>query len=783
MLKDIRYAIRMLLRNPGYAWTSGLTLTLAIATSTAMFSVLNALVLQPLPFPAPDELAMLWTEDPARNLREGRSAYWNVESWVRRSSTFKAIAVFDPTSVTLTASETAEPINSVKVSPNFFTLLGTHPLYGRVFTEREAEERQRLAVISYSLAEGRFGGPGRALGAVLEIDGTPSRVIGVLPPDFAFAKLTADIWEPHTLFADWANRRGVRGADSWFVIGRLREGVTLTQAQSEMAAIARQMDAELPPADRNRGIQVVPLRDYVVAPRARLAVWMLSGVVICVLLIAAANVAGLSIARAIARTRELSIRASLGASPSRVARQLVVESMTLSAICGALGALLANATLDSMRKVLASTDTPRVDEITLDVTVLAWAIAISVMLGAVLGLAPSSVLTNRKFKGTAGLRRMLVAGQFALAMTLLASAGLLVRSWWNAQAVHPGFDAKGVLSLQVRTPLFLPAEQRAALYSRLVQEIEALPQVQSAGFISDLFVGLTSEQTVRTDEGITRLEVRRDEADTGFFRTLRVRLLNGRWFSAADGPNTPRVAVINDTMARRLWPGGKDVVGRQLQVGDGAPLTVIGVAADMRRHGQEREVIPQMFQPVTQNPSGGGSLMVRTSDEDPTRMVAAIRSAVQRVEKRVPLYGASTLDAGLSAFLAPRRIQTMLVVALAAIAVSMAAIGMFGLLSYSIASRTKEIGIRLAVGASARDIFRLVLGEGLKFSALGLACGVLGSLWAGEAARSLLFGVPAADPVSYAAACLLLTAVVVLACVLPARRALTVDPAAALRDL
>ncbi|MPY87031.1 MAG: FtsX-like permease family protein [Luteitalea sp.] len=800
MAQDIRYALRTLRKSPGFAVTSVATLALAIGASTAMFSVLNAALLRPLPYRAPEQLAMLWAENPTQNIRH-RSAYWNVEQWRSQSQSFEGMAVFDEVSVTLTRADEAEQISVVRISPNFFPLVGVQPVRGRIFSAEEADERQRVAVISHRFWQTRFGGSPDAIGASIELDGRPSRIIGILPAEFQRDD-DADVWEPHTMFPDWEALRGARGTGSWSVLGRLRPNVTIDQAQAEMNAIARRLDEQVPAADRTRGISVVPLSHAVVGSRSRLALWMLTAAVFCVLLIAAANVASLSLARSVGRAREMAIRAALGASRGRIVRQLLAESVTLAALSGLLGTLLASAGIRVLRAV-EPVDLARLNEVSLDLRVLGWALAISFLTGILVGLAPAITMWRRNLRpsgeeggrsvsggvATRRIRRALVVAEFALAIVLLVSAGLLVRSWWAVERVDPGFRPERVLSMNLRTPVFVADAERVNFYNRVLEQIESLPGVERAGFIGDLFISSNREQSLATEGDVRpiseRLQFRRDEVSGGFFKALGIPLLRGRFFSVADGPDAPRVAIINEAMARRVWPG-RDPVGKRFTLAPGnsdSPwFTVVGVVGDMRRQGLESDPIPQMFEPLAQNPSGTAILLVRTSVEDPLKMVGTLQAAIRRVEKHVPLYQVTTLEHRLGASLMPRRFQTSLVVGFSAVALLMAAIGIYGLIQYSVATRTQEIGLRIALGAQAGEIFRMIIGEGLRLSVTALALGLVGALWVGQAGRSLLFGVTATDPLTFISVSLLLTAVATAACYFPARRAMNVEPMVALRQ-
>jgi predicted permease len=800
--QDIRYALRTLRKSPGFTTTSVAVLALAIGANTAMFSVLNAVLLRPLPYRSPEQLAMLWTEIPSQNLREGRSAFWNVEQWRSQSASFADMALFDGVSATLTSADRAEQISVVRHSPNLFAMLGVQPLHGRIFSAEEAEQRQRLALISHRFWQTRFGGSQDAIGATIEIDGVSSQIIGILPAGFQFLQSNADVWEPHTMFRDWEALRRARGSGFWSVVGRLRPNVTFEQAQAEMSAIARRLDEQLPLSDRNRGISVVPLSFQLTGPRSRLALWMLTSAVFCVLLIAATNVASLSLARSASREREIAVRAALGASRARIVRQLLAESLTLAVIAGLLGLFVA---LAGIRLILAvqPADLYRLNEVGLDPRVLGSALALCLLTGILVGLAPAVTMARRSLRpsghgggrsiaggaATRRIRRALVVTEFALAIVLLIGAGLLIRSLWSVENVDPGFRPERVLLVAFAPPALMATAQRADFYNRVLEQIGPLPGVESAGITSELFIGGNPERVVIA-EGDSRpvserLRFRSDELTAGFFKALGTPLLRGRFFSAADGPDSPRVAIINDAMARRLWPG-RDPVGKRFKLApaDSAALwfTVVGVVGDMRRQGLENAPVPQMFEPLAQNPPRRAILVVRTSMDDPLKMAGAVQATVRRVEKHGPVYGVTTLESRLDAFLVQRRFQTSLLIGFSVVALLMAAIGIYGLIQYSIATRTHEIGIRMAVGAQAGEIFRMIIGEGLKLSLTGLGLGLVGALWAGQAGRSLLFGVTATDPLTFLTVSLVLTAVANAACYFPARRAMKVEPIVALRQ-
>jgi predicted permease len=795
--RDLRYALRTLRRSPAFTVTAAATLALAIGASTAMFSVLNAVLLRPLPYSSPEQLALLWTENPTQNLREGRSALWDVEQWRDQSRIFADMATFDAQGTLLTSADGVEPIVTVSISPNLFPLLGVAPVLGRTFSTEEAEQGQRLILISHRLWQARFAGLPDVLGATLVLNGVPSTIVGVLPAGFQVARFDPDVWQPHT------TSRSARGPQTWWVIGRLRPAATFDQAQAEMTAVARRLNDRLPATERNQGISVVPLSLYMVGPQARLALWMLGGAVLCVFLIAAANVTSLSLARGTARAREMSVRAALGASAGRIVRQLLSESVVLGCISGLIGTMLGLWGVRLIR-TFGPDNLPRLNEVSLDHRALGWALATSLLAGILVGLAPAMTTLRRDLRpsgeesgrsvsgGTATrrIRRALVVAEFALAIVLLVGAGLLVRSWRNVNNIDPGFMPERVLAMRVSAPTtFSVPAQRNDLFARILEEVRAIPGVESAGIAGDLFTTNPRERVLTVERAggtfSERLRLPADEVSAELFKTLGTPLLRGRPFSIEDRPDAPRVAIINDALARHSWPGA-DPIGRRFMFGpresEGPWYTVIGVVADMRRQGPEREAPPQVFVPLAQNPASRNvGLLIRASSNDPLALAAPVKAAVTRVEKNAPVFGAAPLEQLLGTFLTERRFQTALLTGFSLVALLMAAVGIYGLIQYSIATRTREIGLRIAIGAQAGDIFRMIISEGLTLSLAGVAIGLVGAWWLGRAASSLLFGVTAGDPLTFAAVSFLLTAVAAAACYFPARRAMRVDPIRALR--
>jgi putative ABC transport system permease protein len=766
-----------------------------------MFSVLDAVLFEPLPYRMPDRLAILWTEDLTQDLRESRSTLTDVEQWRNQSRTFEDLATFDAVSKTLSAPEGAEQIVGASISPNLLGLLGVQPVRGRSFSMEDADAQQALVMIGHRFWQERFGGSDNAVGATIVLNGVPSEIIGVVAPSVEIATIDADVWEPNAMAGAGEARQDVRGGATWFVVGRLRSTATFDEAQVEMRGIATRLNDQLPLAERSRSVAIVPLSRYVYGPESRLALWMLAGAVCFVFLIAVANVVSLSLARGVARVREMAVRVALGASHARIVRQVLTESVLLAVVSGLIGTLLATVGVRLIR-AFGPADVPRLSEMSLDARVLGWAFGLSLLSGIIVGLAPAVTTVRRELRpagqeggrnvsggrSTSRTRRALVVVEFAIAIVLMVGAGLLLRSWALVTGVDPGFQPERVLAMRIATPTNSsePA-QRAELYGSVLREVRAVPGVESVGMIGDLWIASDREQmlTLESDEGIVseRVRLRRDEASADFFQAMGTPLLQGRFFAIADQPDSPRVAIVNETMARRSWPG-QNPVGRRFKYGppDSASpwYTVVGIVADMRRQGLELDAVPQIFESLAQNPPRSVEMFVRTSSETPLAMAGTLRSVVHGVERNAPIYAVAPLGQQLGNSLAQRRFHTSLLTGFAVMALLLAAVGIYGLMQYSVATRTQEIGLRVAVGAHPGKIFRLVLGEGLMLCLAGLAIGLVGAWWLGRAASSLLFGVTAGDPWTFATVSLLLTGAALVACYFPARRAVRLDPVAAL---
>ena len=796
---DARYARRSLRRNPAFAITAVAVLALGIGINTAMFSVLYAALIRPLPYHSPDQLAMLWTTWPKKGQIEERSAYWNVQQWAAQSRAFAEIAMYDPTSEILTMADSAQKISAVNISSNFFSLLGVQPFRGRMFTSREAQERNQLAVVTYDFWQAHLAGSQNAIGAKIVLNGISYEVVGILPASFRFLGMNADVWEPYTTSPDWTQT--ARGGGSWFAVGRLRPDVTVEQAQAEMNTLAWRLDKELPSADENLGIGVTPLSLQVAGPKARLALWMLTGAVFCVLLIAITNVASLLLARGASREKEIAIRAALGASQARIFRQLLTESAVLAFMSGLAGLLIA---LTAIRLVMSFKlkGLDFVQSPTLNLQAMGCALGLCIFTGILVGLVPAITMVRRNLRfalqdggrgspqGAApqGLRRALIVIEFALAIILVTGAGLLTRSLWAVENVHLGFTPDGVLSLQLSSPAIMATTSRTDFYNRILERIQSLPGIEGAGVIENLFTSTAPEQLVNTDAdgggAFEQVQFREDAVSPGFFNAIGCPLVRGRSFTAEDGLNPPAVAIVNDAMAKRLWPG-RNPVGRRFRIGaanSSEPwLTVIGVVGDMRRRGLESEPTAQLFEPLGQDPPRLATLLVKTSSKDPLNAAQTIEAAVHQVEKFAPVYGVTTLENQLSALLIERSFQTWVITGFSAVALLLAAVGIFGLIHYSVSRRTQEIGIRIALGAQKQDIFRMVLGQGITLALIGIVIGAAAALALTRLMPSLLYGISATDPLTFITAVVILTLAAVVASFQPALRATRIDPLRALR--
>jgi len=800
--QDVRYALRALRKSPAFGVVAALTLALAIGANTAIFSVIEAVMLRPLPY-----------KDSGRLVRFTVSAtYTDLEALKSQSRALEEMVIYFRNSgrstVTLTGAGEPESVQGGFVSANFFPLIGVAPGIGRWLTSDEVSRRERVAVLSDGLWKRRFGASPDAVGKQLQIDGMNFQVIGVMSAAFQFPARDVQFWAPITTNRYWdevvpfdLNHNWGYWA-RWDAVGRLRQGVTLDQAQNEMGVIKKRLGRGAPDRIRLSEIRMVPLR-VDLAANTRLAICVLFGAVSFVLLIACSNVANLVLARGAVRGREMAVRTALGAGRARLIRQLFTESAVLALFSGCLGLVLAEFGIRALVSY-GPPDLPRLDEASLDRSVLAFTLAISLCAAVLFGLAPAWKISrsnpNESLKsgarsasgviGFARTRGFLVMVEFALSVVLLTGAGLLVRSFLAVEAVDPGFRPQHVLTMQITLPAGSTAAKEHELDDLALARVRSIPGVQAVGAINGLFEKQPDDFGVRVVEGRapepqTRLApLTWDNVRGDYFQAMGAQLLRGRFFSEQDGADSPLVVIVDESMARRFWPG-EDPIGKRFKGFDKRGhndewATVIGVVENMRRHGREQRLAAHVYEWYKQSGGATRDLVVRTAG-DPRALGATLRNVVRSLDQTAILSPVTTLEQQLSDQLAPRRFETWLLSLFSLIAVVLASVGIYGVMHYSVAQRTHEIGIRMALGARAGNVVRMVIGQGILLASIGLGAGLAGSWWLTRLLSILLFGVTPSDPVTFAAVSILLVAVAILASSIPAWRAARVDPIAALR--
>jgi predicted permease len=803
---DLRYGVLMLRRYPGFTFVAALTLALGIGANTAIFSVIEAVMLRPLPYQNSERLCMLWKSVPARNIEWDWTSYPTIQDWREQSRSFEdmaAILLPSGSEVTLPSDAGPERIQGAKVSGNFFEMLGVKPFLGRTFSDDEARRGGDVVVLSYGFWQRRFGGDGAAVGRTLHLDNRSARVIGVMPPNFQFPDKNAQLWLLLSGDHRWAGMQKIRLADAFSALARLKPGVSIEEARAEMNVIARRLAQQYPATDANLGIRVVPLFDQIAGAQLRRALWILGGAVLCVLLIACSNVAGLLVARGAARRKELAVRAALGAGRWRLLRQLATENILLSLLGGLIGLLFARWALQALL-ALVPEDLPRADGIAINGTALAFAFALCLLTGVVFGLLPALQITGgnlhaslnesgRSASASAGVSRarsLLVAMQFALAIVLLTGAGLMVRSFLLLDAVKPGFDTTHLLTMTVRLPdeMYSSEARMRAFFEEAVQKIEQLPGVRGAavgGAVSGSFRGRVPNVSIVIDGRPATQDPERHDRNmvsNGYFRVMGIPLRQGRLFSAEDHSGSPGVAVISETMARRFWPSASPLGKRFKEVLPGADsewLTVIGVVGDVVTN-RDGTVYPTFYKTTRQSAGWWNWQLVVRTEPPPQALAAAVRRAVRSIDTTVPNFEITTVEQALAKLDRPRIFQTQLIGVFAVTALLLSALGLYALISYLVAQRTKEIGIRIALGAQRRDVLKLVIGQGMAVALSGVSLGLAAALAATQLMKSLLFGVTATDPATFALISLLLVGVALIASFVPARRATKVDPLQAL---
>ncbi len=793
LLQDLHYAARTLRKNPGFTTVATVTLALGIGANTALFSVLEAVLLRPLPYKNPGRLVLMVSG----------ATYTDFEAWKSHNRIFEDMAVYyrdaGRSRVTPTGDGEPESVQGGFVAANFLPMIGLPPLVGRWFTSDEERRRERVVVLSHGLWSRRFGASPEVAGKSLQIDGMNWEVIGVMPADFQLPSSNVQFWAPITANRYWGEvipfdpNYSRYAYARWNAVTRLKPGATLEQAQAEMSTINTRLNQTAPDPNRARGIDVVPLRVNL-SGNTRLALYVLFGAVCFVLLIACTNVANLVLARGAARQREVAIRTALGAGRGRLIGQLFTESAVLAALSGCLGLVLAAFGIRTL-VAFGPPDIPRLNQAGLDSGVVEFTLAVSLFAAILFGLAPAFRISrsdpNESLRsGAARTRNLLVVAEFALSVVLLTGAGLLVRSFLAVQAVDPGFRPEHVLTMRITMPTGTTTARRISLDDLALERIRSIPGVQAAGAIDGLLVRNPDSFGLRSVEGrAPESEAQWAPLDWTTIRgdyicAMGSRLLRGRFFSGRDGKGTPLVAIVDESMARRYWPG-EDPIGKRFKGFDKRGrndewLTVIGVVRDMRRHGREREPAAHIYQWYKQSDQSTPDLVVRTTG-DPQALAATLRQVVRGLDQTAILSSVMTLEQQLAEQLSPRRFQTGLLALFSLIALVLASVGIYGVMHYSVAQRTHEIGIRMALGARPSDVLRMVIRQGLTLALAGLALGLAGAWWLTRILSNLLYGVTPADPPTFFSVSFLLTAVAALASSIPAWRAAKVDPLQALR--
>ncbi|HKB64564.1 MAG TPA: ABC transporter permease [Pyrinomonadaceae bacterium] len=806
--QDIRYGVRMLLKAPSISIVATIALALGIGANTAIFSVVNAVLLRPLPFSNSERLMNVWETDSTRGYVRGSASYPNFVDWRDQSHSFEHMASYHNNDFILTGRGESARLQGAVVNADLFPLLGASPLIGRGFlpSEDNPGDTGRVVVLSQQLFQQRFNSDPNIVNQSMVLDGKTYTIVGVMPAAFQFPVQNdpVELWT--TVAVDREGREPItqeRGAHYMNVIARLKPGIPREQAQAEMTAISARLEQQFPDKDLHKSTRLEPTLEALVGD-VRPALLILLGAVGFVLLIACANVANLLLARAMTRHKEMAIRSALGASRMRVIRQLLTESVILSLVGGALGLVLAVWWSDLL-VALGKQNIPRALQVGLDWRVLGFTLLVSVLTGVVFGLVPaihssktelSESLKEGGRTGSEGARRnrirgVLVVGELAIAVVLLVGAGLLIQSLWRLRNVSPGFDSQNLLTFVVGIPeVKYPTEKQEPFYRELVRRVESLPGVRSASSIiplplnGDAFV-ISFETEGRPVEKGNQPSADFFAIEEGYFKTLGVSMLKGREFTERDNKTAPPVIIVNQAFAKKFFPG-EDPIGKRIKPGIStnsdkpAMREIVGVVSDVRNRNLSSELRAGYFIPAAQMPFNQMTLIVRTGN-DPHSLITAVQNEVHAMDQEVPVFSIKTMDEYISATVATPRFNATLLVIFAAVALVLTIVGLYGVMSYSVAQRTNEIGIRMALGAQTGDVLRLIVSQGFKLVLVGLGLGLLGALCLTWVIGSLLFGVTTKDPLTFAAVAVLLAVVALLACYIPARRATRLDPLHALR--
>ena len=794
VLRDARYGVRQLTKSPAFAVVAILTLALGIGATSAMFSVINGVLLRPLPFPEPDALVRVNEVVPQYGRFSVAPATFF--DWRVQNTSFERIVAAQSGSASFAGSNGAERINNALVSWDFFEMARVHPVMGRAFTaEEDVPGKNNVVVLSHGMWQQRFGGDRGIVGRSTTLNGAPATIIGVMPPGFAFPG-GAEYWAPIAL----NQAKATRGGHFLAVVARLKPGVTVAQAGAEMKMISERLAKQYPKESADESAEVVPVLEQMVGG-ARQSLLALLAAVAVVVLIACANVANLLLVRASVREKEIAIRTALGAGKARLVRQMLAESLVLAIGGGVLGVLLAYLALRPIQ-TLSAGSIPRVQDITIDGTVLLFAVAMSLATGLIFGLAPAWQAARPGIAGimkeggrssaTGGgrlVRNALLVTEVALSIVLLVGAALLLRSFARVTTVDPGFRADNVLAFRVALPpaAYREDHQRVAFFDKLIGRLEQLPDVRSAGMIQALpmrgsyvlsFTVQGRPEPKPADEPSANHRV----VSPRYFSALGIPLKRGRLFTEQDTETSPMVAVIDEAFAARHF-ANEDPIGRGIDIGNGTDgfYQIVGVVGNVHHVDLEASAGPTMYVPFRQDVFSSMWIVAR-SDRDPAQLVGAARQTVREIDPALPAFAMTPLRDVINDSVAQRRFSMLLLAAFAATALFLAAVGIYGVVAYSVSQRTREIGVRLAIGAERRDVLALVIGGGMKLAAVGVAIGLAGALGLTQLITTMLYNVTPFDPLSYAVTASVLLTIAAIACYMPARRAMNVDPLVAIRE-
>jgi putative ABC transport system permease protein len=798
--QDLRYGARMLAKNPGFTTVAVVALALGIGANSAIFSVVNTVLLRPLPYKNPDALVMVWDEQTHLGFPKDTPSPANFLDWREQNTVFEGLAAMTERSFNLTGAGEPERFDGRRVSANLFSVLGVEPQLGRAFTADEDKPGSRVVILSHRMWQRRFGGDPTIIGRALNLNGEAYTVVGVMPRSFQFPTQRDQLWVPIAFPADEASQRGSHYLE---VIARLKPGVTLQKARAEMSTIAARLEKQYPDANTRVGIVLTPLHEEVVG-NIKPALLILLGAVGFVLLIACANVANLLLARAAVRQKEISLRLALGASGARLIRQFLTESVLLAGLGGIVGLLFSFAGIRILKRFIPDTIS-QVQAINIDSKVLFFTLLVSLATGFIFGLAPATQASNFNLNETLKeggrdsgasvrgnrIRALLVMGEVAVSFVLLIGAGLLINSFVHLRTLDPGFRVDHLLTakIELSESKYPDKERRAPFYNELLRRVSTLPGVESAavaGYLPFTYNGLSMPIGVegRADPPPDqRPDVVLRVVGPGYFNTMGIKFVQGRDFSEQDKTDTVQTVVISEKTARHYWPG-ENPIGKRLKPGlttsEGPWREVIGVVKDTRQNDFVAEPKMQMYLVHTQFDSfAPNALAVRTSI-DPLSLATSVRNAVWSIDKDQPVSNLRSMNEIVSEAVARQRFSTLLLGVFAGLALVLAAVGIYGVMSYSVAQRTREIGIRMALGAQRSDVLKLTIANSLKLVGTGLIIGLAAAFALTRVMASLLFGVSATDPITFATISLVLMSVALLASYIPALRATKVDPMVAL---